>query len=114
MNNIQHIKKQIELKKGYTPFFGTIDDAVKCITDADHFPYTRYYRGVYNRDTPGVYERDAGWRPIQHRCNNKIVSIKYPDHCFEAPCSTVYPCKPSIRNKSYHHDINDSCIVQYR
>ena len=46
--NISSIRHQINMKNCSTPYFGTINDAESVITDMDHFPYTRFYRGVYN------------------------------------------------------------------
>ena len=43
------IKKQIERKNNYNiPYYATKNSVTKTMTDMDHFPYTRYFRGVYN------------------------------------------------------------------
>ena len=120
-SNIESIRKQIEKKNGTEPFFGTMDGAKSVITDIDHHPYTRFYRGVYNSSDPVVFEREAGWRPIHNNCYRTIYTEKseYPNHCFESACSTVYPCYPQYLHKFSDRDalnvqLNRACIVQYR
>ena len=121
-SNISSVRKQIDLKKGSDPYYGTINQADAIITDMDHFPYTRYFRGVYDSSQPVVFEREAGWRPQRDSCyrnNQHNKPNPYPNHCFEAACSTVYPCYPSSLRRDADRDalniqINDACIVQYR
>lgn len=96
MDNIKYIKNQIKLKQKSSPHFATIDDTRMCVTDNDHFPYTRYFRGVYNKSTPVVYEREAGWRPVQNNCYKPQCSIadtSHPHVCFQTSCSKVHPCR---------------------
>ena len=121
MSNIKFVRNQISDKNGDTPHFGTINNATSVVTDMDHFPYTRFYRGVYNSPNPIVFEREAGWRPQRNDCYNTKCNAKsvYPDHCFEAPCSTVYPCYPKYLQKWSDRDalnvqLNNMCIVQHR
>lgn len=119
--NISSIRNQIELKTGCNPQFGTLNKAEKTITDFDHFPYTRFYRGIYNSSDPIVIEREAGWRPRREECYtpNNCGKVQYPNHCFETSCSTTFPCYPAYVNKISDRDflnlqINRACIVQYR
>lgn len=120
--NIQSVRNQILQKQGDTPFYGTSEDAKSTVTDVDHFPYTRFYRGVASSTDPIVFEREAGWRPTRDNCysvNKCTEEPKYPNHCFEAPCSTVYPCYPEYLQKFTDRDalnvqLNNSCIVQFR
>ena len=123
--NISFVRNQIHLKKGHDPYFGTINQADAIVTDMDHFPYTRFYRGVYDSSQPVVFEREAGWRPQRdscysvNKCNQSNQSNPYPNHCFESACSTVYPCYPSYLQKQSDRDalnvqLNRACIVQYR
>ena len=122
-NNVQNVRKQIACKQGYLPFFGTIDNAEAEITDFDHFPYTRFYRGVYNSSDPVVIEREAGWRPRQNQCYQVSECGKqkapYPNHCWESSCSVTYPCYPGYLAKytdkaALDVMLNNACIVQYR
>ena len=120
--NIQNLSNQINHKLSSTPYYGTSNDTSKTLTDMDNFPYTRFYRGVYNSTMPIVIEREAGWRPIYKNCYipNKCENpIEYPNHCFESACSVVYPCYPQYLAKIADRDalnvqLNKSCIVQYR
>lgn len=120
--NVLAIKKQIFMKQGYTPYYGTVNSAESVITDMDHFPYARFYRGVYNSSNPIVMEREAGWRPsrpeyYQGKCCD--TSLPYPKHCWETACSTVFPVYPNTRSRYADREallvqINDHCITQYR
>lgn len=122
-NNINTVRNQIQMKKGFNPYYSTSEDAGTTITDMDHFPYTRFYRGKYNSNIPIVFEREAGWRPLRQSCysmnNCKIPEQETPNHCFEGACSVVFPCYPKYLQKFSDRDalnvqLNKSCIVQYR
>lgn len=113
-NNISQIHKQVIAKKSYKPYFATYEDSSNIITDMDHFPYTRYYRGIYNESNPVILEREAGFRVTHNNCysnsNNlynlyNLYDIKN-DICFQTACSTVLPCHNSNRK--------DKCIVLFR
>jgi hypothetical protein len=82
-------------------FYATNKTVGKVITDFDDFPYDRFYRGVYQSDKPVIIEREAGYRLVENNCyrNNQSYKSEYPKHCFEAPCSTVYPCYPEYLRK---------------
>jgi len=120
--NIDSVRKQIELKKGNKPFYGNANMATSVVTDMDNFPYNRFFRGVYNSSDPVVFEREAGWRPVQNNCYNTHATKQkdqYPNHCWESACSTVYPCYPEQMDRystrrDIHTQLNRSCIVQYR
>lgn len=121
-NNVSSVRDQIYLKQGCQPFFGTSTEAKTVVTDMDHFPYTRFFRGVYYSSDPVVFEREAGWRPRHESCYGPAGCSRegpYPNHCFESACSTVYPCYPQYLQKIADRDalnvqLNHSCIVQYR
>jgi hypothetical protein len=91
----EYIRNQIKLKKGSNPYFSTSNDAKYVITEFDHFPYTRFYRSVYNCSNPVVIEREAGWRPRRDLCYKSVEcneTYDCPDICFQNACSTVLPC----------------------
>lgn len=94
-----NIAKIISLKNQDKPYYST---GTCVITDVDSFPYQRFYRGRYDSEDPIVMDRVAGWRP---RCDNdyvavpKKIEVKYPNHCFQAASTTVYPCKPEYQRK---------------
>jgi len=122
MNNISNIKYLIDKKKQSKVFYATQNDTSAVLTDMDNFPYERYFRGVPTSDRPIVFEREAGWRNIENNCyqvENPNVVDNVQKHCFEAACSTVYPCYPSFFQKfgdrdAFNVSLNNACIVQYR
>ena len=123
-NNVDQVRDMIAQKKSDQPYFATVGTAGSVITDFDHFPYNRYFRGVYSSPTPIVAEREAGFRPRHDSCYSVKIpdnheTSPYPNHCFESACSTVYPCYPSYLAKYSDRDalnvqLNKACIVQYR
>ncbi len=62
------------------------EQIMSVVTDADHFPYTRFYRGIYNSEIPTVWSRSAGYRA---RC----------DSCYESRNIQV---PPSGETRSYY------------
>lgn len=120
--NIENVRKQILMKQSDTPFFGTINNVAEEVTDFDHFPYTRFYRGAYNSADPISLEREAGFRPIMNGCYTSKQCSSHnitPNHCFEAACSVTYPCHPKTLTRFADREallvqLNDRCVVQYR
>jgi hypothetical protein len=103
-SNILFVRKQIEQKTNYNlPYYARTTDINQCITDMDGFPYKRFYRGQVDKDYPVVFDRAAGWRPRFDQENsatpNLVPPATPPDYCFEAPCSTVYPCYPQFSKR---------------
>lgn len=82
-------------------YYATQGDTRQVITDFDHFPYQRFYRGVHASPTPVILEREAGYRKLEPSCYREkiIVKSEYPKHCFEGPASVVYPCYPDYLRK---------------
>lgn len=120
-HSIETIKKQIALKQSQ-PYFATQSTISNIITDMDHFPYTRWFRGVSYYPDPIVMEREVGWRPLHNDCYNVIRPVENetePNTCFEAACSTVFPCKTTYsgsysERQKMEQCIDNSCIVKYR
>lgn len=120
--NVTNVREMIALKQSNMPYYATSRSATNAITDMDHFPYSRFYRGVPEYPQPVVMEREAGWRPVYDNCykiNKPYEASSYPNHCFEAACSTVYPCYPQYLQKfsdrsALNVQLNRACIVQYR
>lgn len=115
--NVASIRKQIYMKNGYDPYYGTINGAESVITDMDHFPYTRFYRGVHSSSDPVILEREAGWRPQRDACysvNKCNQRSPYPNHCFQSGCSVTYPCYPQNTTRCEDKYTNNNCVVQYR
>ena len=121
--NVTSVRKMIHAKQNYCkPYYANMDTVAGVLTDQDHFPYTRYFRGVSYHPDPVVFEREAGWREVKNGCyevRNPRQTVPYPNHCFESACSTVYPCYPSYLQKfsdqsALDVQLNKACIVQYR
>lgn len=122
--NVQNVRYQIAKKSESFPYHATIDTATSVLTDQDTFPYQRWWRGDPNSTNPIVAEREAGWRPRHDNCYKIEEPLTdtvspYPNHCFEAPCSTVFPCYPKYLQKHSDREamailLNKACIVQYR
>src|SRR5690349_521165 len=95
-DNINQVRSQIAEKlnycyssKAHSNYKRNLEST---ITDFDHFPYTRFFRGVYFEDCPVVAEREAGWRPINNKAYKKEFEYrrgKYPHTCFEN--SLIFP-----------------------
>ena len=120
--NVNSVRSQINKKNGSSPYYATIGTASSVITDMDSFPYNRYFRGQYNSSVPIVFEREAGFRRISTSCYDKTIDRgmpQYPNHCFQVPCSTVYPCYPEFEKQYGDKEQiellnNRACVVEYR
>ena len=120
--SIDSIRYAISKKISANPYFANNKTVTNTITDMDHHPYTRSFRGVYYYPDPIVLEREAGYRKMNDLCY-EIVSTKKPDvlpeHCFETACTTILPCRPSYLVKYADKDklevmLNRSCISEFR
>ena len=93
-NNIEWVRQGIQNKIAYA---GTVpgSNLAPILTDMDHFPYTRYYRGMVSCDKPRVFDREAGrrqWRDEMYTdLTPPIKPVEYQG-CFQIPCSTILPC----------------------
>lgn len=120
-NSIHTVRGEIN-KKITRPFFANSNTVREVVTDMDHHPYTRWFRGVYYYPDPVIMEREAGWRPLENNCYNiniPKIEEKEPHHCFEVPCTTTLPCYPQYLTKYADRDaldvmINNACVVGYR
>lgn len=120
--NVSNVRSQILQKKSYKPYFSDKNTVSLVLTDYDNFPYKRYFRGIPSSVNPIVAEREAGWRIRNDNCYDEKEPQEVPgpiNYCFEAPCSTVYPCNPDYLSKYSDRDalnvmLNNACIVAYR
>lgn len=120
--SIEHVRAMINKKNNNNPYFATQSTITPVMTDMDHHPYTRFYRGVYYYSDPIIFEREAGWRQQHDSCyevNIPQEQEKQPQHCYEAACSTIFPCYPQYLTKFADREnldvmVNNACIVQYR
>lgn len=95
-NNRTMVLFQIQQKQDLSkPFYATKELVQSTMTDMDHFPYKRFYRGQYANPNPVVMEREAGFRPVHTECYQKHVPIERcdPGYCWQYPCSTIWPCR---------------------
>ncbi len=109
--NHDAIQYQIELVNQQTPFFPTKNLIKSVVTDIDHFPYTRFYRGNPRADMPTIMEKEAGFRRKLDCYKPVYVPDEgpFPNVCFEVPCSTTYPCNPDYNPKSDLW-VNKTCV----
>lgn len=120
--SINKVREEIFKKTSNRPYFANSKTINSSITDMDHHPYTRWFRGVYYYPEPVIMEREAGFRPIKNSCyevNIPYIRDEDPNHCYEAPCSTTFPCYPKYLAKysdkiALDAMINTACIPQYR
>jgi len=118
--NVDAVRKQIARKLDYSlPFLPTAQMAARTVNDMDDFPYNRFFRGVYYKQHPVVFEREAGWRPREDKCYQPVCFEQpgyYPNHCFEGPCSVVFPCYPGFLRKYADKEelevmLNRTCVA---
>ncbi len=111
MQNQEWIAKQIYLKNMYAyPYESLGSDVKHVVTDVDHFPYTRFYRGVYNDTRPHVWEREAGYHTLENaRYKDNLLYMTTPHESpTQIPCSTILPRKlcPKQRLSNTNECIN--------
>lgn len=75
-------------------------------TDMDHFPYSRFYRGIYDCDRPRVMDREAGFRRLRPQAYAPYTPDAPPppppySGCFQIACSTILPCVPNTSAPLY-------------
>lgn len=109
------VRNQIHKKLDYSQaYYGRSNTVKGMITDMDNFPYVRYFRGQFNKENPVIFNREAGYRPIENPCYAPILSYAQPpytNYCWQTPCSTVYPCRPPPVEQSSLNILNNrNCI----
>jgi hypothetical protein len=57
---LEHAKR---CKVGHEPHFPDGKNIKLVLTDMDHHPYRRFFRGVYWKPVPVIHSRYAGYRP---------------------------------------------------
>jgi len=113
--SISSVRESIAKKIGQNPYMANNKTVINTVTDMDHHPYNRWYRGVYYYPDPIIMEREAGWRPQRENCYNLNIPpepTEDPNYCYQTPCSTIHPCFGEKNDLS--EKINNMCIVQYR
>ncbi len=117
--SIDYVREGINQKLNYgVPYYAKSNTVRNMVTDMDNFPYVRFYRGVYNSDKPGIFDREAGWRQHEQQCYTPSLGFKeppYPNFCFQAPCSTIYPCYfnyDKARRPFLDVELNRTCVMK--
>ena len=94
--NQRFIKQQIQIKNSCAyPYQSFANDVKHVLTDMDHFPYTRFYRGQYNDAQPHIYGREAGYHPLQNSeyIHHNTYAVQKHESPTQVPCTTVLPTK---------------------
>ena len=116
--NEELIRAQINQKLNYSkPWYASGDLGVSVITDHDVFPYPRFFRGDFRKETPQVFEREAGFRKTNNPCYAPLYAFPEPNKpnlCWEGPCNANYPCIPEFSSKftdrqAYNIQLNKMC-----
>lgn len=109
-NNRSWIANQIYLKNMYAyPYQSLANDIKHVVTDIDHFPYTRFYRGVYNDSHPHIWQREAGYHRL-YNDNYKehlLYIVKPHQSPTQIPCSTILPRRLHFRD---HLSNSNLCV----
>jgi len=119
--NFEAVRALINRATSDQPHFANSQSVMGVVTDMDHHPYSRWYRGVYYFPDPIIMEREAGYREQKNNCytpNPVYVPDKDPCTCFEPACSTIFPCYTSEKRRFKHLEeqnacTNNTCIVQH-
>lgn len=104
VNNINSVRRQIYNKINYNvPFYATLEDMSTTVSDMDHFPYKRFFRSKYNVATPIIFEREAGFHPLNNFCYKEKVNTQIfnPTYCWQNSCTTVLPCGGKQQDKNF-------------
>ena len=109
--NVRLIQEEIKKKNSYQPYY-TDYTIYSVMNDHDSFPYDKFFRGDAQSSKPKVYERTAGWAPKKPREVQPIIPSEKPQHCFQGPCSVIYPCYASESNNYYF--LNKACVNEKR
>ena len=79
--NEKIIQHHIANKMNYSkPYYPDPDLMYDTLTDMDHFPYTRWYRGKYYMTDPQVADREAGFRPVNNNCYSQCLANYLPPY----------------------------------
>ena len=105
---------QIRQKNNYNqPYYASDKTITYFITDLDHFPYKRNFRGIYNFSYPVVNERQVGWRARDDSCykyiNNNVSTKK--TFCWQYPCSTLFPCNKANHEKNNSKECTNNIVI---
>lgn len=122
MTSIEAVRHGIARKTSTRPYFANAETVRQVVTDYDHHPYGRWFRGVYYYPDPILAEREAGWRPLQNGCYSVVRPVEPetdPRNCFESACSTIYPCFPDLEGRFSNQErldqaVNGNCLQAYR
>lgn len=108
MSNTQQILNQIKLLNSDDPYIPETFYMSQNITDMDHHPYSKFFRGEYNLEEPKIFDRNAGWRPVKNYVKIPVSKECKFRTCFRPACSvTLRNCENECVSE-YHGDCNCS------
>lgn len=119
-SNVMAVRELIARKITDEPYFANDESVMRVVTDMDHHPYSRFYRGIYYYPDPVMFEREAGYREQEDPCYKAGYTCgddKPPEMCFEPACSTIFPCytkeRPAFVDMAVENAVtNGICIVK--
>jgi len=104
----------IDKKNNYNiPYYATKNTIKQFPTDMNVFPYTRYYRGIYNLPMPVIFDRKVGYRKIDYPkiydYNEGIINSP-AEYYFQIPCSTTLQPVFSENNRDIPFQNSKRCV----
>lgn len=114
--SIESVRNMIAMKNSPNVFMATGNAIKSSVTDMDHHPYSRWWRGVYYYSDPIVMEREAGTRMTRNGCYGAQFQAQIeqePLLCFETPCTTTLPCFRKPEDRELTALINSKCMAPY-
>jgi hypothetical protein len=110
--NIQNIKNQIFIKNNsQNTYYATTMNNKNVITEYDHFPYTRFWKGIPKSSHNYVDSREAGWNRREDKCYKGCgVSQEMfpPQVCFQYTYAPQFCEAPLTGNQG------GNCVLSYR
>lgn len=120
--NIENVRSMIQRKVsliGKQNFYVQEKEMKGVVSDVDHLPYTRFYRGNPFTNEAIQWDGDSGHRPRMNSfyTPNIVQSEDLPESlCYQSPCSTVHPCYPEYldkRDPSYQFLQDRYCVRRF-
>ena len=95
------VRALVKQKMSGAPFTVSNGAVSKVITDMDCISavYPRFWRGIPEFTSPVIFEREAGYRPLNSDCYKPFGWVERPpppDSWFSPPCATVTPAYSNI------------------
>ena len=98
----KNVQTEISKKLNYSsPYYARKKTILGMETEMDYFPYNRFFRGEIGNPEPTIFDRKAGYKPIEECYKPFFYHNKpqYQNYCFQTAANTVYPCYPEFLDK---------------